>query len=689
MTPEPDAAPTAREQMIENQAIIDRLNAALARKTDEVRIIQQISAEISATLSLDRILAISLEAMDSVLGFRHSLILLAGEGAAMLRVAACRGYDDGKTGATVPIGQGVFGVAARRRRVMRMGNIGAQRTYLAGVRARMEAGGHTGLEPAAEMPGLVDAQSQLGIPLVVKDRLVGVLGVESAAPNAFDELDEMLLSIVGNQVANGIDNAQLHQAAIERSRELDAANAALLRLNETLEAKVDARTVELSALLEQVRREKDLSESLLRRMAPPEVIPLMLQDKLLAQRLDVTVMFTDLEGFTAYASGMEPDEVFAQLNEFFGSAGEIIKRYRGYINKTNGDGIMALFGVPFESATHRTDAALAALALQHEVETRFPFNMRVGISSGAVTAGMLGPADKSLYDVLGDAANVASRMEAICPRGGVCIPPGSAEALKPWFRLEPLAEQEVKGIGRVTCLTVAGLRPIGGDARRVDTTSRFATDYLQLVEEIEAFKRDRLGVIDFISLQARDLALQHNEAVASYAVALLRALRKDGAGGADWNAVDEAALIAAALLHDCGKHALDPTRLNDRSLDSGARDRLRGDLLDGTSKTLRQLGQDDVAPVIAELYRFEATRGADGSYRPEVEILAAADIYDALTAPKIYKGSPWSIVGALAELMRLPYCQDHLRPAFVAFVELMKPAGATIAVRARPDVIIR
>ena len=170
------------------------------------------------------------------------------------------------------------------------------------------------------MPGLADAQSQLAIPLVVKERLVGVLGVESATANAFDELDEMLLSIVGNQIATGIDNARMHQAAIERSRELDAANAELLRLNETPEANVPARTVELSAALDQVRREKGLSETLFRRMAPPEVIPLMLQDKLFAQRLDVTVMFTDLEDFTAYSSGMEPDEVFSQLNEFFGGA---------------------------------------------------------------------------------------------------------------------------------------------------------------------------------------------------------------------------------------------------------------------------------------------------------------------------------------------------------------------------------
>src|SRR3982074_2916923 len=106
--------------MIENQAVIDRLNAPLARKTDEVRIIQQVSAEVSATLELDRILAISLEAMDSVLGFQHSMILLALEDESTLAVSACRGYKGGKTGPSIPVGQGIFGVAARRRRIVRM-----------------------------------------------------------------------------------------------------------------------------------------------------------------------------------------------------------------------------------------------------------------------------------------------------------------------------------------------------------------------------------------------------------------------------------------------------------------------------------------------------------------------------------------------------------------------------------------
>ena len=104
MAAEP-AGPSVRDQLVDNQKIIDRLNAELARKTDEVRIIQQISSEISSTLDLDRILAISLDAMEAVLGFRHSMILLASGDERVLTVAASRGYDGGRTGAEIPLGR--------------------------------------------------------------------------------------------------------------------------------------------------------------------------------------------------------------------------------------------------------------------------------------------------------------------------------------------------------------------------------------------------------------------------------------------------------------------------------------------------------------------------------------------------------------------------------------------------------
>ena len=71
-------------------------------------------------------------------------------------------------------------------------------------------------DDTAALPGLPDVQSQLALPLLVKDRLVGVLAVESPKPNAFDELDEVLLRIVGNQAATAIDNARTYEM-VDRS----------------------------------------------------------------------------------------------------------------------------------------------------------------------------------------------------------------------------------------------------------------------------------------------------------------------------------------------------------------------------------------------------------------------------------------------------------------------------------------
>jgi hypothetical protein len=207
-----------------------------------------------------------------------------------------------------------------------------------------------------------------------------VFAVESETGNAFDELDGVLLSIVANQVASAIDNARLHQQEIERSAELDKAVDELSQLNKTLESKVDERTSDLSRALKEVKREKLLSEGLLNRMGPPEVIPAMMEDKLEAEKIYATLMLTDLENFTEFTSGMEADKIFSRLNHYFSWAADIMTRYRGYLNKNNGAGIMALLGAPNGNATHPTDAISVGLALQSEVREHIPLNMRIGIS---------------------------------------------------------------------------------------------------------------------------------------------------------------------------------------------------------------------------------------------------------------------------------------------------------------------
>jgi hypothetical protein len=113
-----------REQIVRNQETIDRLNVDLAKRANDVRIIQQISSEITSTLNLDEVLDIVLGAMERVLGFRHSMLLPAEPAGDTLLVAATRGYAEPGREARVRIGDGVIGVVAKRRTPMRVGNIG-------------------------------------------------------------------------------------------------------------------------------------------------------------------------------------------------------------------------------------------------------------------------------------------------------------------------------------------------------------------------------------------------------------------------------------------------------------------------------------------------------------------------------------------------------------------------------------
>ncbi len=688
MTAPDDTDKSLRDIVIENQKIIDELNSNVARKTEEIRIIQQTSAELNSTLDLDEILEIILKSMDAVLGFEHAMVLLADAEENELTLAASRGYADQGMGAKVAMGQGVIGVSAKRRRLMRIGNVQSQMAYLHTVRARMEAAGEDDkLGEIVELPGLPKVQSQIAIPLVVQGRLVGVFVVESNKVNAFNELDEMLLSIVANQVASAIDNARLHHATLERSEQLDKAVNELSALNERLEANVAERTAELTAALDDVKREKALSEALLERMAPPEVIPLMREDQLVAKKLLTSILFIDLEGFTEFSAGMEPDEIFSRLNHFFSWAGGVVTRYRGYVNKTNGDGLMALFGVPEENKTHPIDAVLAGLRLKAELQDEFPLNMRIGINSGLITAGMLGPEDKSLYDVIGEAVNLASRMESIGRTGEITISDQTFDLVKPYFIIEPIGERDVKGLSGVSCYEVKGVLPVPDDPRRVDPTSVFAKTAASVVGEVNEIKQRDLAMIDFLSIQSRDGAVNHNEAVAAYALALLRHLKTEGAATAGLDAVAEDALVRTALLHDVGKHDLEGARLNDPSPDEREREALRQALLANTLTVLSQIEMTDLAPAIEALYGFERTKGAEGDFTARDEILAAADIYDALTAPKLYKGAPWRISGALQELLHLPYCEGRKIPVFEAFVALMKPQDASISVRATTKIV--
>jgi len=185
--------------------------------TSEIQGLQLVCQRCSRAKDLDSLLSTLLETLEQAFGFSHSMVLLSDEAGARLYAIASRGYEGG-IGAEVNIGEGFIGTVARERCILRVAGVGADLRYGRAIRAAVHRTSQgRSLTPEIPLPGLVDAQSQLALPLVAGDRLIGVIAVESRAPAAFEAWHEAFLEIVSSQVALAIESI------VRRGREeLDA-----------------------------------------------------------------------------------------------------------------------------------------------------------------------------------------------------------------------------------------------------------------------------------------------------------------------------------------------------------------------------------------------------------------------------------------------------------------------------------
>ncbi|HEY5944467.1 MAG TPA: adenylate/guanylate cyclase domain-containing protein [Kofleriaceae bacterium] len=144
----------------------------------------------------------------------------------------------------------------------------------------------------------------------------------------------------------------------------------------------------------------------------------------------ITVLFSDIRGFTSMSEGLTPSEVLLMLDDYFGRMSQIVKGHDGVVGKFMGDGLLAYWGVPDKLDDHAVMAVRAARDMrkavrelnQHrETQGLSPIKIGVGIHTGNVAAGMLGGSLQSEYTVIGDAVNVASRVEGLTKEYGVDV----------------------------------------------------------------------------------------------------------------------------------------------------------------------------------------------------------------------------------------------------------------------------
>ncbi|OBK74057.1 adenylate/guanylate cyclase domain-containing protein [Mycobacterium sp. 1274761.0] len=156
-------------------------------------------------------------------------------------------------------------------------------------------------------------------------------------------------------------------------------------------------------------------------------------DVFTGERREVTVMFVDIRDFTPFAESNPAEDVVARLNALFEIVVPAVVDAGGHVNKFLGDGALAVFGAPNDLAIHADAALDAALLIQRLVEKRFDGELRVGIgiNTGTVIAGTIGGGSKLEFTLIGDAVNVAARVEQLTKTTGdtVLVTEQTADAL--------------------------------------------------------------------------------------------------------------------------------------------------------------------------------------------------------------------------------------------------------------------
>jgi adenylate cyclase len=172
---------------------------------------------------------------------------------------------------------------------------------------------------------------------------------------------------------------------------------------------------------------------------PPELVSEMSRDPdrydMGGRSAELSILFADIRGFTALSEGMAAAELAAMMNAFFTAMAAIVREQRGTLDKYLGDAVMAFWGAPVSDARHATHSVMAALAMQQsvwELNRSFPthgwppLEIGIGVNSGLVTVGDMGSRDRRSYTVLGDAVNLAARLEKLTAYYGVGVLIGEA-----------------------------------------------------------------------------------------------------------------------------------------------------------------------------------------------------------------------------------------------------------------------
>ena len=263
-----------------------------------------------------------------------------------------------------------------------------------------------------------------------------------------------------HQAVLAMRNARLFTEVDHKGRELAAAHETVQQQAAKLEVQTDQLRNWNRSLEERVEKQLGEIERIkrLERFLAPQVAQLIASsdghDALLdSHRREVTVVFCDLRGFTAFTETTEPEEAMNVLREYHAALGELIFRYEGTLDRFAGDGVMILFNAPIQFADHTKRAVKMAIEMRDAIgqltekwkNRGHSLGFGVGIALGYATLGQIGFEQRLEYAAIGSVTNLASRLCDEAKAGQIVASRRVYGMVEPLVEARPLDDLQLKG----------------------------------------------------------------------------------------------------------------------------------------------------------------------------------------------------------------------------------------------------
>lgn len=393
--------------------VLDSATEELLSKYEELNVLYEMSEDMSNIIDMESFYRKLVDKTAEILNATIVSVMLLDEETETLHIKHAKGLaPEIIKGTSVMLGEEISGYVAQTGRPLSVEDISCEPGFLKLKKEKYAT------------------NSFISVPIQTKERTIGVLNAaDRENGDVFKMGDQKLLISLASQAAIAIERAQLVETVIEKEAER-------IKLKSTFE-----------------------------RYVSPQVVDLVVQqseDGCLQNELrEVTVLFSDIRGFTSISERLSPEEIVKMLNSYFNAMTKVIFKYEGTVDKFIGDAVMAVFGAPILHDS-RYGPSEAQRAVYTAIEMRDVFGMLarrwssenpifdgihigIGVNTGVVVAGNIGSVMSMQYAVIGDTVNTASRITSAAKGGQVLASERTFREIRNLVEARELPPITVKG----------------------------------------------------------------------------------------------------------------------------------------------------------------------------------------------------------------------------------------------------